>query len=160
MVLPTSASFDERARIARTAAEATERKAKHEAREALEAAEAAEKDAARKARAARERAARLAAEADRRFVPALPKTPKAKTQRAATRGTEEQLVHEAWTSEPERRARTEAFEAAQLAAHTDKIARQAKEKADGLRQLAKDAQAAKAAATHVVPPAARMSDFL
>lgn len=69
---------------------------------------------------------------------------------AATAAALEHGVH---TLDGQREMRTERFDDKQAWEHADKLARQARVRADGLKKLAADMGAAREAATHVVPAA-------
>lgn len=147
------------AKVERTEREEAERQrriAAHDAREAAKRAEEKVIELRRKAQAAEARAAK-AEVGEKAFTaycapPASQKSAKKKARAARRTDAVSMVVHEVHVSDEQKALRSAAFDLKQELEHAEKLARVAKEKADGLRKLAADASAAVEAANHVVPP--------
>lgn len=125
------------------------------------AAEYAERRAAelrRKERANKERALRREA-AEPAFTVTRPQVPKEKPT-GRQRTADEQRVHDVHVMPDQRAIRAVAFLDKQDREHADKVAREAREHANGLAKLVSDMEKAEATARHVVPARATLNAHL
>jgi len=132
------------------------RKAAYQAHVDAEHAVEAAKDAARKQRRDEERAAE-AAKGEKPYTVTLPQIPKDKpTGRQRTQ--QEQYEHNVHVNPDQKGFRSRDFVARGVQAHLDRLAREAKERADAAAKLVSEMDKEDAAAAHIVPPPPTISE--